>query len=75
MELQVDRSLRRNTPVFSRFTSRERKTLLDAIFSLSYAFLSFKGTAPKVLWKKDISRRSKELKSDPRSCTWVWAPC
>ena len=30
---------------------------------------------PKVLWEKVISRRSKELKSDPRSCPLVWAPC
>ena len=29
----------------------------------------------KVLWVKGISRRSKELKSDPRSCPLVWAPC
>ena len=32
--------------------------------------LKLKGTAPKVLWEKD-----KELKSDPRSCALVWAPC
>ena len=31
--------------------------------------------APKVLWENVISRRSKELKSDPRSCPLVWAPC
>ena len=30
---------------------------------------------PKVVWEKVISRRSKELKSDPRSCPLVWAPC
>ena len=31
--------------------------------------------APKVLWETVISRRSKELKSDPRLCPLVWAPC
>ena len=30
------------------------------------ASLSFKGAAPKVLWEEVISRRSEELKSDPR---------
>ena len=46
-----------------------------AIFFLSCASSSFKGVAPKVLWDKVISRRSKELKSDPDSCPLVWAPC
>ena len=30
---------------------------------------------PKVVWEKVISRRSKELKSNPRSCPLVCAPC
>ena len=38
-------------------------------------FLLFKGTAPKVLWEKGVCRRSKELKSDLRSCPLVWVPC
>ena len=43
--------------------------------SHSCASSSFKEAAPKVLWEKVISRRSKELKSDPDSCPLVWAPC
>ena len=39
-------------------------------FTLMCFIIKFKGTAPKVLWEKD-----KELKSDPRSCALVWAPC
>ena len=56
------RSLSWNNPVFSRFTSREH-----ANFTLSHscASSSFKDAAPKVLWEKVISRRSKQLKSDP----------
>ena len=46
-----------------------------AIFSHSWASSSFKGAAPRVLWEKVISRRSKELKSDPRSCPLVRGPC
>ena len=46
-----------------------------AIFSHSWASSSFKDAAPRVLWEKVISRRSKELKSDPRSCPLVRAPC
>ena len=40
-------------------------------FSLSFASSSFKGASLKVLWGKVISRRSKELKSDPGSCPLV----
>ena len=41
------------------------------MFSTS-AFLSFKGMACKVLWKKGISRRSKELTSDPgHRASWL----
>ena len=70
------RSLSWNTPVFSRFTSREHANLIRLpFFSHSWASSSFKGAAPRVLWEKVISRRSKELKSDPRSCPLVWAPC
>ena len=69
------RSLSWNTPVFSRFTSREHAILIGCHFSHSWASSSFKGAAPRVLWEKVISRRSKELKSDPRSCPLVWAPC
>ena len=52
------------------------QTSSDAIFFLhSRASSSYKGAAPKVLWEKVTSRRSKELKSDPGSCPLVWAPC
>ena len=63
------RSLRWNTPVFSRFTSREHAKLHRLpFFSHSCASWSPRGEAPKVLWAKVISKRSKELKSDPGSC-------
>ena len=69
------RSLSWNTPVFSRFTSREHANLVGCkFFPHSYASPSFKGAAPRVLWEKVIFRRSKELKSEPGSCTLVWAP-
>ena len=65
------RSLSWNTPVFSCFTSRELAGFIGChVFLHSHASSSYKGTAPKV-----ISRRSKELKSDPGSCPLVWAPC
>ena len=63
------RSLSWNTPVFSRFTSREHANLV------SYHLFHTQGAAPKVLSEKVISRCSKELKSDPGSCPLVWAPC
>ena len=70
------RSLNWNTPVFSRFTSREHSNFVSChFFSHSCVSSSFKDAAPKVLWEKVISRRSKELKSDPGSCPLVWAPC
>ena len=70
------RSLSRNTPVFSCFTSREHADFIGChFFSHSRASSSYKGAAPKVLWEKVISRRSKELKSDPGSCPLVWALC
>ena len=70
------RSLSWNTPVFSRFTSREHAKLHRLpFFSHSCVSSSFKGAAPKVLWEKFISRRSKELKSNPKSYPLVWAPC
>ena len=67
------RSLSWNTPVFSRFTSRVRTRKLHQLpfFSHSCASSSFKDVAPKVLWEKFISRRSKELKSDHGSCPLV----
>ena len=70
------RSLSWNIPVFSLFISREHANLIGChFFSHSCASSSFKNAAPKVLWEKVISRRSKELKSDPGSCPLVWAPC
>ena len=62
---------------FHSFFAREHAKLhrMPFFFSFSCASLSFKGTAANVLWEKGISRRSKELKSDPRSCPLVWAPC
>ena len=70
------RSLSWNTPVFSRFTSREHANFIGCHFFHPHACASssFKGAAPKVLWEKVIWR-SKELKSDPDSCPLVWAPC
>ena len=62
------RSLSWSTPVFSRFTAWEHANLAGCHFFLhSCASSSFKDAAPKVLWKKVISSRSKELKSDPGS--------
>ena len=70
------RSLSWNTPFFSCFTSREHADFIGChFFSHSRASSSYKGAAPKVLWEKVTSRRSKELKSDPGSCPLVWAPC
>ena len=70
------RSLSWNTPIFSRFTSRKHAKLHRLpFFSHSWASSSFKGAAPKELWEKVISRRSKELKSDPWSCPLVLEPC
>ena len=70
------RSLSWNTPVYSRFTSRKHAKLHRLpFFSHSWASSSFKGAAPKELWEKVISRRSKELKSDPWSCPLVLEPC
>ena len=36
--------------------------------------LMFKRKVPKVLWEKGTSRPRKELRSDPASCPFVWAP-
>ena len=47
---------------------RTRKPRWLRFFLHSCASSSFKDAAPKVLWKKVISSRSKELKSDPGSC-------
>ena len=66
------RSVSWNTPFFSHFTSREQANLIGChFFALSCASSSFKGASPKVLCGKVISRRSKELKSDPGSCPLV----
>ena len=71
------RSLSWSTPVFSRCTSREHANLAGCHFVFLHlcASSSFKDAAPKVLWEKVISKRSKELKSDPGSFPLVWAPC
>ena len=66
------RSLSWNTPVFSCFTSREHADFIGChFFSHSRASSSYKDATPKVLREKVISRRSKELKSDPGSCPLV----
>ena len=54
---------------------RTRKLHRLPFFSHSCASSSLKCAALKVLWEKVISRRSKELKSDPGSCPLVWTPC
>ena len=53
------------------YLQRTRKLHRLPFFSHSCASSSFKDAAPKVLWEKVISRRSKELKSDPGSCPLV----
>ena len=70
-----DRSLSRSTPVLAVLPPENTQTSPVAIFLHLCASSSFKDAAPKVLWKKVISRRSKELKSDPGSRPLVWAPC
>ena len=66
---QVD--LWAKTLPFSAILPLENKqTSSIAIFFTLMCFLA----SPKVLWGKVISRRSKELKSDPGSCPLVWAP-
>ena len=69
------KSLSWNTLVFSRFTSENTQTSSVALVSHSCASSSLKCASLKVLWLKVISRRSKELKSDPGSCPLVWTPC
>ena len=70
------RSLGWNTPVFSRFTSREHANLIGCHFFHTHELPHHsKAQLLGYYGKKVISRRSKGLKSDPRSCPLVWAPC
>ena len=65
------RSVSWNTPFSAILPLENKRTSSVAIFFTLMCFSSFKGASPKVLWGKVISRRSKELKSDPGSCPLV----
>jgi len=63
------------TPNFNRFTSKSHgKLQRTPFFSHWSVSLLFKRKVPKVLWEKGTSRPRKELRSDPTSCPFVWAP-
>ena len=67
---QVDRLKHSRFQPF--YLQRTRKPRRLPFFFNSCASSSFKKAAPKVLWEKVISKRSKELKSNPGSSPLVW---
>ena len=68
-------SLSWKTLVFDRFTSQERTNVHRTAFFLHTPdFALSKVTALKVVWGKDISRRSKEPGSELLSRFSAWAP-